>query len=581
MYLAPESFPAVGGTTLTECLRHWAAVAGDEPALTFADYSADREGRQRTLTWQQLRQRVDAAAASLPVQPGDRVAVLCPQGIGYVVGFLAAITAGAAAVPLFEPGLPGHAGRLTSVLADCAPAAVVTTAAAKGAVGEFLAGRPGGGDLPVVAADRPDAEPSRSWPGPAPAPDDVAYLQYTSGSTRSPAGVVLTHANVLANVTQAVTGLGLDPREATTVSWLPLFHDMGLVLGLITPLALGLRSVLMDPLAFIERPVRWLELLGDRPGAWSAAPNFAFHYCATRVRETDRARLRLGRVGAIINGAEPINPDVLDRFHAAFAGAGYRPEQTRPSYGLAEATVFVTTGPAAAPRVGVFDRAALGDGAAEPAGEGVRLVACGAPAGQRVAVADPATGIALPDGSVGEIWIHGPNVGAGYWQKPLESEETFGARLSGERGGRPEGPWLRTGDLGFHHGGELYIAGRIKDLLIVDGRNHYPQDVEATVASADRGIRPGSVAAFAVAGGETESAVVVAEHRGHGELDEAGERDLVAAVRRLVSDAHGLALREVVLVPAGLVPRTSSGKIARGACRDRYLEGDYGKVLAR
>ncbi|MFJ1759214.1 fatty acyl-AMP ligase [Amycolatopsis sp. NPDC088138] len=561
-------------TTLPAFLRRWATVKPDEPALTFADYSAERDGRRQTLTWRQLAERVDAAAGALPVSPGDRVAVLCPQGIDYVVGFLAALTAGAIAVPLFDPGLPGHAGRLTAVLADCAPAAVVTTSAARPAVEEFL-----GGSVEIVAVDRADA--ALTWPAPEPGPGDVAYLQYTSGSTRSPAGVVLTHANVIANVRHAVQGLGLDPREATTVSWLPLFHDMGLVLGLITPLVLGLRSVLMDPLAFIERPVRWLELLGDRPGAWSAAPNFAFHYCASRVRDADRARLRLGRVAGIINGAEPINPDVLDRFHAAFAAAGYRPEKTRPSYGLAEATVFVTTVPDTAPRVTTFDRDALGDGVAREAGDGVRLVACGAPAGQHVALVDPETAVALPDGSVGEIWVHGPNVGDGYWQKPLDSTETFGARLTGDHSGLPDGPWLRTGDLGVRHGGELYIAGRIKDLVIVDGRNHYPQDVEATVAGVDQGIRPGSVALFAVEGTDTEGAVVVAEHRGHREMTEQSERDLAATIRRLVADAHGLALRDVVLVPQGHVPRTSSGKIARSACRDRYLAHEYGKALAR
>ncbi|MFG1646159.1 fatty acyl-AMP ligase [Amycolatopsis sp. NPDC049252] len=563
--------------TLPACLRHWATVKPDEPALTFADYSAERDGRRQTLTWRQLGERVDAAAGALPVSPGDRVAVLCPQGIDYVVGFLAALTAGAIAVPLFDPGLPGHAGRLTAVLADCAPAAVVTTSAARPAVEAFL---DGGGE--IVAVDRADA--ARTWPAPEAKADDVAYLQYTSGSTRSPAGVVLTHANVLANVRQAVRGLGLDPREATTVSWLPLFHDMGLVLGLITPLVLGLRSVLMDPLAFIERPVRWLELLGDRPGAWSAAPNFAFHYCASRVRDADRARLRLGRVAGIINGAEPINPDVLDRFHTAFAAAGYRPEKTRPSYGLAEATVFVTTVPDAAPRVTTFDRDALGDGVAREAAGGVRLVACGAPAGQHVALVDPETAVALPDGSVGEIWVHGPNVGDGYWQKPLDSTETFGARLTGNHGdhsGLPEGPWLRTGDLGVRHEGELYIAGRIKDLVIVDGRNHYPQDVEATVAGADQAIRPGSVALFAIEGTDTETAVVVAEHRTHRDLTEQSERDLAMTIRRLVADAHGLALRDVVLVPQGHVPRTSSGKIARSACRERYLAHEYGKALAR
>ncbi len=564
--MSQENFPAVGGDTLTACLRHWAATTPDAPALTFADFAEDPAGRRRTLSWRQLAERVDAAAGALPVSPGDRVAVLCPQGPDYVIGFLAAITAGAIAVPLFDPGLPGHAGRLAAVLADCAPSAVVTTAGARPGVEEFL-----GRDTAVVAVDRP--QPARTWPAPAAVPDDVAYLQYTSGSTRSPAGVVLTHANVLANVTQAVRGLGLDPAAATTVSWLPLFHDMGLVLGLITPLALGLRSVLMDPLAFIERPVRWLELLSDHAGSWSAAPNFAFHYCASRIREPDRARLRLGRVSAIVNGAEPINPDVLDRFHTAFAAAGYRPELTRPAYGLAEATVFVTTGPAATPRVTTFDREALASGTARPAGDGVRLVACGAPAGQLVALVDPDTGVVRPDGSVGEIWVHGPNVGAGYWRKPLESTETFGARLAGD--GRS---WLRTGDLGVRHEGELYIAGRIKDLIIVDGRNHYPQDVEATAASADPAIRPGSVAAFAVAGTDTEAVVVVAEHRGYAELTDPAERALAAAIRRLISDAHGLALRDVLLVPPGRVPRTSSGKIARGACRDRYLAGDYGKA---
>ncbi|MGW3995517.1 fatty acyl-AMP ligase [Amycolatopsis sp. NPDC004772] len=569
--MSQQNFPAVGGNTLTACLRHWAATTPDAPALTFADFATDPAGRRRSLTWRQLAERVDTAAGALPVAPGDRVAVLCPQGPDYVVGFLAAIAAGAIAVPLFDPGLPGHAGRLAAVLADCAPSAVVTTATARAGVEAFV-----GQDVTVVAIDRP--EPARTRPAPAAAPDDVAYLQYTSGSTRSPAGVVLTHANVLANVTQAVRGLGLDPAAATTVSWLPLFHDMGLVLGLITPLALGLRSVLMDPLAFIERPVRWLELLGDHAGSWSAAPNFAFHYCASRIRDADRARLRLGRVTAIVNGAEPINPDVVDRFHTAFAAAGYRPEMTRPAYGLAEATVFVTTGPAAAPRVTTFDRDALATGAARPAADGVRLVACGAPAGQLVALVDPDNAVVLPDGSVGEIWVHGPNVGAGYWQKPLESTETFGARLAG---GLPEGPWLRTGDLGVRHDGELYIAGRIKDLIIVDGRNHYPQDVEATAASADPGIRPGSVAAFAVAGPDTEAVVVVAEHRGHADLAELAERALAAAIRRLISDAHGLALRDVLLVPPGRVPRTSSGKIARAACRDRYLAGDYGKALAR
>ncbi|MEU6911383.1 fatty acyl-AMP ligase [Streptomyces coeruleorubidus] len=562
--------------TLPEYVRHWAESTPDRRAFTFVEHPAPHSrGVHRTLTWRRLDVRVRALAARLADQadPGDRVALLCPQGTEYVTAFLAALAAGLVAVPLYPPGLPGHADRLAGVLADAACSVVVTTSRCRDEVRDFL-----GPDGPrIVVADQVPDDAARDWQPVSPDAGATAYLQYTSGSTRAPAGVEISHGNVVANARQALTAYGADTRPVTCVGWLPLYHDMGLVLSVAAPVARGVLSVLMDPAAFLHEPVRWLRLLAAHPNAVSAAPNFAYDYCAASVSEDQKAGLRLDRVTALINGSEPVRPGTADRFHAAFADQGLAPRTHCPSYGLAEATVFVCAARPGEP-IGRFalDRDALAAGKALPARpddpRAVLLAGCGTPAGQQVRIADPVTRALLSEGEVGEIWVRGPNVGRGYWNRG--AADVFGAEFADAAAG--PGGWLRTGDLGTVLEGQLVVTGRLKDLIIVDGRNHYPQDVEATAQDADPVVRRDRLAAFAVPGGGGERVVIVAEHARTARLAELDVPAVARAVRGAVSTRHGLRLADVVLVPPGTVPRTSSGKVSRALTRARYLEGAYG-----
>lgn len=563
--------------TLPEYVRHWAEITPDRRAFTFVEHPAPHSrGIHRTLTWRRLDVRVRALAARLADEagPGDRVALLCPQGLEYVTAFLATLSAGLVAVPLYTPGLPGHADRLAGVLADARPSVVVTTSRTRAEVRNFL----GSGRPRIVVADEVPDDAGRDRHPVAQAPGAPAYLQYTSGSTRAPAGVEISHGNVVANARQALAAYGLDTRPMTSVGWLPLYHDMGLVLSVAAPVARGALSVLMDPAAFLHEPVRWLRLLAAHPHAVSAAPNFAYDYCVATVTADQKEGLRLDKVTALINGSEPVRPGTADRFHAAFADQGLAPGTHCPSYGLAEATVFVCAARPGEPLSRfALDRDALAAGKALPARpddpRAVLLTGCGTPAGQRVRVADPVTRVPLPEGEVGEIWVQGPNVGRGYWNR--DSEDIFGAEFADAAAG--PGRWLRTGDLGTVLEGQLVVTGRLKDLIIVDGRNHYPQDVEASAQEAHEAVRRDRLAAFAVPGGAGgECAVVVAEHARTAHLAELDVAALVRAVRGAVSARHGLRLADVVVVPPGTVPRTSSGKVSRALTRARYLEGAYG-----
>lgn len=562
----------VGAAPLPTLLRQWANRQGDEPALTFVDHTRDAGGYASTLTWAELDERVDRLASLL--QPlcatGDRVAILVEQSAHYVASFLAVIRAGLVAVPLHPPGLPRFDERLAAVLADCAPALLLTTSARVADIERFVAEQ-GLGVMPAVPVDGPLGQ--RPLDEVVQGPDDIAYLQYTSGSTRTPAGVVLTHANVFANASQAVECFGVVHGRSVCVSWLPLFHDMGLMLGTAASLVGGIPVVLLDPVAFLARPVRWLQALSANPGAITAAPSFAYAYTAARTTPAERTLLRLDDVDVLIDGSEPVTSANIDRFHDTFAECGLRREAHRPSYGLAEATVLVTTSPPGTePHVRAFDAESLAAGVAAAPAQGRRtstLVGCGTPVGQQVVVADPATGAPVPDGTVGEVWVCGPNVATGYWGQPELSARVFGAEVPGEAG-----PWLRTGDLGLFADGQLFVTGRLKDLVIVDGRNHYPQDIEHTVEHAHPAVRRHATAAFSVAGADRELLVVLAERAREtgGEFD----AEIAAAVRSAVSAAHGIAVHELVLLDPGEVPRTSSGKISRSACRARYLAREAG-----
>ncbi|ANS70238.1 acyl-CoA synthetase [Streptomyces lincolnensis] len=563
--------------TLPEFVRHWALTTPDRRAFTFVDHPApDSRGVHRTLTWRRLDVRVRALAARLAeeAEPGARVALLCPQGPEYVTGFLAALAAGMIAVPLYPPGLPGHADRLAGVLADAAPAVVVTTSRSLEEVRDFCEHVP----VRVVAADQvPDARADDRYPLAADS-DTTAYLQYTSGSTRAPAGVEITHGNVVANARQALSAYGADTHPVTCVGWLPLYHDMGLVLSVAAPVTRGLMSVIMDPAAFLHQPVRWLRLLAAHPRVVSAAPNFAYDYCVSAVTDAQRAELRLEDVAALINGSEPVRPGTVDRFQAAFGAQGLPPDSHCPSYGLAEATVFVSAARPGEPlRRFALDRDALATGKALPARpddpRAVLLAGCGAPAGQRLRIVDPVTRAVLSEGEVGEIWVQGPNVGRGYWKRTEDSRRVFGAEPADPAAG--PGAWLRTGDLGTVLERQLVVTGRLKDLIVVDGRNHYPQDIEATVQDAHPAVRRDRLAAFSVPGAAGERVVVVAEHARTTELTGIDLPALVGAVRGAVSARHGLRLADVVVVPPGTVPRTSSGKVSRALTRARYTEGAY------
>jgi len=584
--------------TLISYLDRNAATFGDSPAYRFLDYAHHRDGTATTLTWTELGVRVRAVAGRLQqvTQPGDRVAILVPQGLDYVIGFFAAIESGAIAVPLFAPELPGHAERLEAVLTDAQPTVILTTTPAAADVRNIQRAIKPAERARVLAVDAvPDSVGTTFTPHAAHT-DEIAYLQYTSGSTRAPAGVEISHRAVCTNVLQMVIAGGLD-RGVRSVSWLPLYHDMGLMMAMI-PALCGAHITLMTPLAFVRRPYRWIRALADESmhgRTFAAAPNFAFDLAADRGLPPAGEHLDLRNVAGLINGSEPVSLGTIERFTKAFAPYRFPATAVKPSYGMAEATLSVaTTAVDAVPSAIYLDRdelaqnrAVLIDAASDRA---VPQVSCGqVMINQWAVIADSADGAELRDGQIGEIWLHGDNIGTGYWGRAHETEVVFKNKLqkrlercSHADGAAPNGMWLRTGDLGTFLNGQLYITGRTKDLIIIDGRNHYPQDIEATVSAASTAVRSGYVTAFSVRAddlpeatpGDTgEKLVVVAERAARASRE--AKIGVAESVRAAVSRVHSLPIAEVLLVAAGTIPRTTSGKLARSAARQRYLAGDF------
>jgi acyl-CoA synthetase (AMP-forming)/AMP-acid ligase II len=565
--------------------RDHAARKPSAPAYVFVGEDMEAE---RTITYAELDSATLAVATALRTRlnPGDRAILLAEDGPGFVHAFLGCLRTGVIAVPAYPP-MPAQARHrvetLRAIAANCEPAAVITLAP-QADVTEIRAAVPELAHAWWASPDELVAVPPDASAAQVPGITDIAFLQYTSGSTAAPRGVIVTHGALAHNLEMIRIAFGND-EQTVLAGWLPMFHDMGLIGTFLHPLWLGAMACLMRPMTFLKRPSRWLGMISRYRASLSGGPNFAYDLCTRRVTEAECAGLDLSGWHVAFNGAEPVRDDTLRAFTEKFARYGFDPASWYPCYGLAEATLFVTGGPRQAPPSRLMvDPDALQKGEVLRSGTGRTLVSSGRTwLGRTVLIVDPDTRRPAEDGRIGEIWIGGPALPAGYWNAPDATEQTFAARLADDS----EGALLRTGDLGFVRDGELYVTGRCKDLIIVGGRNHYPEDIEATVEDSHSGIRRGYTAVFSYTEADTgtERVVVVANahHGATGATPEAVRARLVIrrAIQASVAAGHGIAVGDVVLVGPSAVLKTSSGKLRRGATRDAYLRGDYGPADGR
>ncbi len=558
---------------LVDLLEARAREGGDALAYGFLGQTGDLEA---SWTYAELQARSVSVAAALASKsrPGDRALLLFAPGLDFLAAFFGCLRAGVIAAPVFPPSPAlGARGleRLAAVAADCAPSIVLSTTPLLDHVAAL------GGEHPdafsaltrLAVDDLSEISPFDGDLGPGRArgqrEGSLAFLQYTSGSTSSPRGVRVTHANLLANLASIYEVCG-GPDQGPGVSWLPVQHDMGLIEGVLHPLFRRQPGYLMSPATFLARPMTWLEAMSRLGGTNAASPDFGYQLCVRRTTAEERASLDLGRWTMAANGAEPVRADTIERFSEAFACAGFRPETFFPAYGLAENTLLVSSSRRSVqPRLLEADAAALdGQDRLCRATGGARsrtLVSCGTPvAEQELVIAEPATSAPLADGAVGEIWVRGPSAADGYWGREEETERTFGAFLTDGRG-----PWLRTGDLGALEGGELFVTGRIKDLIILRGRKLYPQDIERTVEAAHPLVRPGGAAAVAWHGtaGGPEGIGLVCEVD---PCEEPTRREVERAIRAAVSKLHEAPIARLHFLPARTLPKTTSGKTQRHAC---------------
>ena len=561
-----------GSQTLVELLRRRAERESDRIAYRFL---ADGETEVTRWTYGELDRRARAIAAYLQAAgaEGKRTLLFHPPGLDFLAAFFGCLYARAVAVPAYFPAMSRPDSRIDSIAEDCGAEFALMTEVQlpkfQRAAARFDRLRAG----QAVGTDSLSHDLASRWREPSLGPETLAFLQYSSGSTGHPKGVMVSHGAILRNVEMIQVAMEQDERS-TMVSWLPLYHDMGLIGNALLPFFGGFPSVLMAPAAFLQKPLRWLEAITRYRATITGAPNFAFDLCVERVTAEQKAALDLSSLTVIYNGAEPVRASTCERFSREFASCGLKPDALYPCFGLAEATLFVTGGSARQPpAILSVDSAGLDAGRVAPPRPGTpehrRLVSCGRGwLGLEIVIADPDSRTRAPEGSIGEIWVSSPAVTQGYWNRAEETEETFRVRLA-DTG---QGPYLRTGDLGFVQDEELFVTGRRKDLIIIRGRNHYPQDIEWTVERSHSAVRASCVAAFSVEEDGEERLGVAAELS---RRDRRKDLTLVAeAIRSAVAKEHGLAVHALSLLPQGRIPKTSSGKIRRRACRSNFLAGE-------
>lgn len=574
-------FPKTQFTSFVELLRTKAALHPHRVAYRFLQ---DGDSDELPITYEELDHAAREIAAHLQHMgmTGERALLMYPPGLDYIKAFYGCLYAGVIAVPVYPPRKSRNMLRLHSIVNDAQTAVIMTTQQFENKIAAQFAEEASTVSVRWLSTDALAEERAEQWVDPQPNKETLAFLQYTSGSTSAPKGVMVSHGNLLHNEWITTNCMELS-EESVLFTWMPMYHDMGLIGTILLTVYLGTTGIVMSPMDFLQQPFRWLKAISKYRVTLSGGPNFAYDLCIRKITDEQKSELDLSSWTVAYNGAEPIRAETLNRFAEAFADCGFRAEYLYPCYGLAEGTLTITGGAkGAAPICQAFDAKALEQHEVVPRlphEEGARtLVGCGHVwLDMELKIVDPETKIPCPPNRVGEIWLKGPSVAKGYWNRPDVSNDAFFAYTKDEN----EGPFLRTGDLGFLVGDELYVTGRCKDLIVIRGKNFYPQDIEYAVEQAHPAVRESCSAAFSLEIGTEERLVVAAElersyrprSSGQPEGDEGanGLQEVVRAIRKAVMDEFQVQPYAILLLRTGTIPKTSSGKIQRHACKQGYL----------
>jgi acyl-CoA synthetase (AMP-forming)/AMP-acid ligase II len=559
-------------STLVDLLKYRAESQGHQTIYTFL---INAEIEAETLTYQELYLKAQAIAVSLQALnlSQERALLLYQPGLDFIAAFFGCLYAGVVAVPAYPPRQNKNLSRLQSIAADAKAKVVLTSQTLLENYKLSSQQSLELGEMHWLATDSLSCDQSQLWQQPQISENSLAFIQYTSGSTGNPKGVMISHGNLLHNSSLIHKCFGHSANSKGLI-WLPPYHDMGLIGGIIQPLYGGFPVALMTPLNFLQKPMRWLQAISRYQATTSGGPNFAYELCVRKATPEYLETLDLSSWNLAFTGAEPIRAETLDNFAATFAPCGFRKEAFYPCYGMAETTLIVSGGlKKELPITCKVDAIALEQNrvinAGNKQGDVKILTSCGQSCPDtKIVIVNPESLTLCPDDIVGEIWVSGASVAQGYWNQLEETDKNFHAYLADTE----EGPFLRTGDLGFIQNGELFVTGRIKDVIIIRGQNHYPQDIELTVERSHSALRFGCGAAFAIDFKDNERLVVIVEiERSY--LRKLNSQEVVASIKQAVVSEHGLEVFAVVLVKTGSIPKTSSGKIRRRACRDAFFAG--------